>query len=176
MVVARSLVPDARHTLMEGDIPVQTRREGFTILELMIVVAIIAILLAFLVPGLGSARKSANESNAIAGLKALHLSQIQYRTRNGRVADPLSALQDQNYTDDFTMSGDSLTKTGYEFEQVFVNGRRVIWAHPTDPGNTGDRYFAISLNGTIRWSEAGRPDENDPVIDAKRSAAMAPTE
>jgi prepilin-type N-terminal cleavage/methylation domain-containing protein len=161
---------------MEGDIPVQTRREGFTILELMIVVAIIAILLAILVPGLGTARKLANESNAIAGLKTLYLSQIQYRTRNGRVADPLSALQNQNFTDDFTLSGDKLTKTGYEFEQVLVDGRRVIWARPMDLGRTGDRYFAISCSGTIRWSETGRPDENDRVVDTKSSAATAPTE
>jgi prepilin-type N-terminal cleavage/methylation domain-containing protein len=58
------------------------RRSAFTLIELMIVMAIIAIISAICIPNLLEARKAANEGQAAANLKAYLNAQEQYAANN----------------------------------------------------------------------------------------------
>ena len=57
----------------------KTRQSGFTIIELMVVVAVIAVVMAISVPNFLAARVSANESAAIANLRTVTSAQAQYQ-------------------------------------------------------------------------------------------------
>ena len=58
-------------------------QQGFTLIELMIVVAIIAVIAAIAIPSLLGAKKSANEASAISSLRTVCTVCEQFRNRNG---------------------------------------------------------------------------------------------
>jgi prepilin-type N-terminal cleavage/methylation domain-containing protein len=57
----------------------ETKRRGFTLIELMIVIAIIAVIAAIAIPGLLAAQRASNERNASASLKALVTAEADFR-------------------------------------------------------------------------------------------------
>ena len=72
---------------------------GFTLIELVIVVAIIAIIAAIAIPNLLAARMAANETSAIAGLRAISSAQVVYLAINNGGLGTLSQLIDGGYID-----------------------------------------------------------------------------
>ncbi len=73
----------------------RTYKRGFTLIELMIVIAIIAVIAAIAIPGLLAAQRSSNERNASASLKTLTSAEADFRS-NDRDAD----RQNNFWTDD----------------------------------------------------------------------------
>jgi prepilin-type N-terminal cleavage/methylation domain-containing protein len=65
------------------------RRKGFTLIELMIVIAIIAVIAAIAIPGLLAAQRASNERNASASLKTLGTAEADFRSndRDGNVVN-----------------------------------------------------------------------------------------
>ena len=56
------------------------RRNGFTLMELLIVIAIILILMLMAIPTIGSLKKQANETSAIQSIRAITQAQLQYES------------------------------------------------------------------------------------------------
>lgn len=150
-------------------------RKAFTLIELMIVIAIIAIIAAIAIPNLLSARKNGNESAAIGAIKTIANAQTLYREGdkgNGLGGAPDGTLQYASTILSLSNAGQNLnedlidqvlaggTKSGYNFT-VNVGtpapADQFIWfsnANPVVPGTTGDRYFGGNMAGLIFFSSA----------------------
>jgi type IV pilus assembly protein PilA len=136
--------------------------QGFTLIELMIVVAIIAIVAAIAIPNLLNARKAGNEASAISSLRTLTTVSETYRTRFQSYATNLSDLQASNYIDNVMGSG---LKSGYTFTYT---GAADTWSCTADPvakGSSGDRFFFVDQTGVIRFSSTGTATASSSAID-----------
>ena len=120
---------------------------GFTLVELMIVLAIIAIIAAFAIPNLMKSRMSANETGAIGALRTLMSAQAQYMTRYGRYGD-LSELNGDGLIDDSIAGG---RKTGYFYGEMdtFSDYAYTFDCIPGDDGRSGIKEFIVTQNGTL---------------------------
>ena len=137
-------------------------QKGFTLIELMIVIAIIAIIAAIAIPNLLEARKGANESAAISALRTLVTAQSMFRDmdKDGDGAANFAAeLTHLNSTtngrliDDYLAGG---TKQGYEFD-MGADSDRYSWTATAQPisDKTGTRNFYVDESGVIRFNTLG---------------------
>ena len=88
-------------------------KKAFTLIELMIVIAIIAIIAAIAIPNLLEARKHGNETSAVGSLRTVNASQAVYIERTAtQIFGTLENLRAGGYLDDVLGNG---AKQGYNF-------------------------------------------------------------
>jgi len=151
------------------------RSNGFTLMELLIVIAIILILMLMAIPTIGSLKKKANETSAINSVQTIAKAQLQYESTypaNG-YACALTALGGDPAAGAPSPTGAQILqadlaggyKSGYIFTisnctKVTINGTDrytgyTVTAVPQTVGKTGDRGFCSDQFGTIKYDTAG---------------------
>ncbi|MEZ5287383.1 MAG: type II secretion system protein [Vicinamibacterales bacterium] len=169
-----------------------TRSHGFSLVEVLIVLAIIGLLTTLAVPGVLNARRQANETSAMASMRAIADAQAVYAAScaNGDYASTLTQLgrapdaggppflsADLGQADVVEKSGYRLTlmrgsdgDTGRDAACNHVPAHELtssyyVTAEPTVSGGTGDRFYWLGMAAVIYG-------DNSPIVETEgRSTA-----
>lgn len=162
---------------MEDRIEMQMRnarasRRGFTLIELMAVVVLIALLAVIAMVQLGRARVTTNEYLAIQSLRTLAKSCQLFSITRRRFPTALTELgspaSTPPYLTDPALLGDGTQslKQGYRFQYAStLPDTFTIIANPQSYGVTGGRHFYTDESLTIRATDENRDaTATDPVL------------
>ena len=124
--------------------------KGFTLVEIMIGVGIIALIAAIAIPNLLRARIMANETVAKATLSAIGKALEMYYSINSvypnAEADILSPNSSPPY---LSTSFDGQTIKGYQYNYQLGGAAYTVTATPQSCGVTGQKVFTVQTNNVI---------------------------
>jgi type IV pilus assembly protein PilA len=144
------------------------KQKGFSLIELLIVVAIILIIAAIAIPNLLRARIAANESAAASGIRTINTAEISYTSAYPAVGYS-AALADLGpgagacpnppipgascYIDSVLAAG---VKSGYTYAYAAtanngLNRGYQVTATPTTPNSTGVKAFCSFEDAVVRF-------------------------
>jgi type IV pilus assembly protein PilA len=154
------------------------KHSGFSLIELLIVVAIILIISAIAIPSYMRSRMQANEASAVGSLRMINTAAVTYSSTYVDVGFPPD-LVDMGGANPCTASSttaclldelvSSGTKSGYSFVWVGDGATPSVAytanATPLVVGSSGQRMFCTDQTGVIRFdaSGAGCNGSSDPV-------------
>ena len=152
------------------------KQKGFSLIELLIVVAIILIIAAIAIPNLMRSRMAANESSAVGSVRTINTAMVTYAAQfpdtgyavglgnlggnaatctPGQVATIAAAcLIDQTLSITQQKSGYNFVAVGAQVNST-TNNTYTVTALPQGVGSTGNRGFYSDQSGVIRYSLDG---------------------
>ena len=156
------------------------KERGFSLIELLIVVAIIGIISAIAIPNLLKSRQAANEAAALSGVRTIGTAQATFQSTKGfgkNFATALGDLATEGSVDQVLGSG---SKSGYSFGTTGTAATSTAPstffsnADPLSTGTfgTGNRYFYSNETYVIYQSTSTIGDNATTRIPASPATAL----
>jgi prepilin-type N-terminal cleavage/methylation domain-containing protein len=143
----------------------RNKQKGFSLIELLIVVAIILIIAAIAIPNLLRAKIAANQASAVGSLRTLNTACIAFSTSYGQFPGALTNLGPVGSGGTASSSSADLidsvlsagTKSGYVFSFTAgaSNQSYSITAKPITAATTGQNMYYTDQSGVIRVDTSG---------------------
>ena len=138
---------------------------GFSLIELLIVIAIILIIITIAVPKYQQTMRFTRETAAIAAIKTIHQMEVQYQSQYGRYATSLTELGPPSGSSAPTPASADLIpgdlalglKQGYKFTLTGNQGGYVINANPVNYPTDGSRTFYSDQSMVVRENFGPEP-------------------
>jgi type IV pilus assembly protein PilA len=147
------------------------KQKGFSLIELLIVVAIILIIAAIAIPNLMKSKMAANESSAVGSVRTINTGEVTYAASCPSVG--FSATLVELNTGAVCAGGTGIidnvlatgVKSGYTFAYAplataGINTTYTTTAVPQSVGTTGQRGFYSDQTGVIRYTLDGTAPTN----------------
>ena len=149
------------------------QEQGFSLIELLIVVAIIAIIAAIAVPSMLTSRMSANEAGAIQGCRTIGSAEVAYAAVNNQMYTTLVTLCDPNLGAFLDARFNGGTFNGYTYAAGLLGGA-VPAAVATLPNGFGFEGTPAAADSTGRYIYGIASDQVVRFVGVA-GAAPAPT-
>jgi type IV pilus assembly protein PilA len=154
----------------------QKKQKGFSLIELLIVIAIILVIAAIAIPNLMGSKISANEASAVASLRTVEQACVTYSDEYGTGypaalsnlgPSPTPGAAAADLIDDSLATG---TKSGYNFVYVPAapdpDGLIDFYTLNANPASsaTGTRYFYIDQSSLLTWNPSAPASNTDSPL------------
>ena len=152
------------------------KQKGFSLIELLIVVAIILIIAAIAIPNLLRSRIAANEASAVGSIRTINTAEVTYASTYpdigfaglaslGGPSSGTATSGQAGLIDSVLSSG---LKSGYSFTVSVATGSPatlyIVNGDPVVRGQTGQRSFFSDQSGVIRYNTTAQAGATDSPL------------